>query len=83
MDPSALESYKDICKKYARVLAENLAAEIWDVVGQYVYSLALSGSGLLMPGVRDELEARLKGRKIVVPSDPVTSNAHGLYKLAA
>ncbi len=83
LDPSALEAHKDVCKKYARVLAENLAAEIRDVAGQYGYPLALSGGGLLMPGVRDELEARLEGRKIVVPSDPVMSNARGLYKLAA
>ena len=83
LDPSALESNKDLCKKYARVLAENLAAEVLEVAGQYGYPLALSGGGLLMPGVRDELEARLKDRKIVVPSDPVMSNARGLYKLAA
>ena len=82
LDPSSLEAHRDVCKKYARVLAENLAAEISDVAGQYRYPLALSGGGLLMPGVRDELEARLKDSKIVVPSDPVMSNARGLYKLA-
>lgn len=83
LDPSKLEVHKDTCKKYARVLAESLAAEIHDVAGQYGYPLALSGGGLLIPGVRDELESRLKGGKVVVPDDPVMSNARGLYKLAA
>ena len=83
LDPSSLEDHKDVCKRYARVLAENLAAEVSDVAGQYGYPLALSGGGLLMPGVRDELEARLKGSKIAVPDDPVMSNARGLYKLAS
>ena len=73
---------KETCKKYAKVLAENLATEITDVASNYgSYELALSGGGLLIPGVRDELEARLKKFKISVPVNPVMSNAAGLYKL--
>ena len=83
LDPSSLAGQQDACKKYARVMAEGLSAEISDVAGQYGYPLALSGGGLLLPGMRAELESRLKGAEISVPDDPVMSNARGLYKLAA
>ena len=80
-----LERNRELCKKYSRILAENLESEVLDMADGCgkKHDIALSGGGLLMPGVRDELEARLEGRKIVVPSDPVMSNARGLYKLAA
>lgn len=83
LDPPSLAGQQDACKRYARVMAEGLSAEISDVAGQYGYPLALSGGGLLLPGMRDELESRLEGAKIAVPDDPVMSNARGLYKLAA
>ena len=83
LDPGALDRRRDTCKKYAKVLAHNLAAEIEDMSSGYghAYDIVLSGGGLLIPGVRDELHARLKGHRISVPADPVMSNAAGLYKL--
>ncbi len=83
LDPNLLLARKDTCKKYAKVLAENLATEIIDMASGYgnAYDLVLSGGGLLIPGVRDELESRLKKFKVVIPDDPVMSNATGLYKL--
>jgi len=71
------------CKKYSRVLAENLAGEISDMAAGYSnqYGIILSGGGILIPGVREELESRLEGFTISVPEDPVMSNASGLYKL--
>ncbi len=84
LDPGVLAGRKETCKKYAKVLVHNLAAEIADMSSGYghAYDVVLSGGGLLIPGVRGELEARLRecGR-ISVPADPVMSNASGLYKL--
>ncbi len=84
LDKDLLHRRRETCKKYARVLAGNLADEIADMSSGYghAYDVVLSGGGLLIPGVRDELESRLKKRfKISVPADPVMSNAAGLYKL--
>jgi len=71
------------CKRYARVLAENLAGEISDMAAGHgnQYDIILSGGGILIPGVREELESRLEGFTISVPDDPVMSNASGLYRL--
>ncbi len=44
--------------------------------------LVFSGGGIMIPRLRGEIESRLK-QKIVVPDDPVMSNALGLYKLAS
>ncbi len=83
LDTDLLLRRRDTCKKYAKVLAENLATEIADKAAEYgnSYDVALSGGGLFIPGVRDELESRLKQFRIMVPDDPVMSNAAGLYKL--
>lgn len=85
LDVDLVSKNKEICKKYARPLAEGLAAEITDVITQYgdSYPLVFSGGGMLIPGVRDELTSRLRGFKITIPDDPVMSNAEGLYKLVA
>ena len=84
LDRDLLNRRRETCKKYARVLAGNLCAEIEDMASGYghAYDLVLSGGGILIPGVRNELESRLKRRfRISVPADPVMSNAIGLYKL--
>ena len=86
LDRDALNRRRETCKKYAKVLAGNLCTEIEDMASGYnhAYDLILSGGGLLIPGVRDELESRLKKRfRISMPADPVMSNAIGLYKLLA
>lgn len=86
LDKDLLNRRRETCKKYARVLAGNLCAEIEDMASVYghAHGLILSGGGLLIPGVRDELEPRLKKRfRISMPADPVMSNAIGLYKLMA
>ena len=84
LDADVLAQNKAICVKYAKPLAENLSYEIGDVVSTHGHAGAIivSGGGILIPGVRRELEARLKGMEIVVPKDPVMSNAQGLYMLA-
>ena len=83
LDVDLLHKNHDVCQKYAKVMAENLAREIHDMSGQHDdrYTVALSGGGLLIPGMQERLSARLKGFKVVVPDDPVMSNANGLYKL--
>lgn len=83
LDTRMLGERKETCKRYAKVLAHNLAAEITDMSSGYgdAYDIVLSGGGLLIPGVRDELNARLKRYRISVPADPVMSNAAGLYRL--
>ena len=84
LDTDLLHRNHDVCHRYARIMAENLAREIHDVSGQYGnrYAIALSGGGLLIPGMQERLAAKLKEFKVVVPDDPVMSNASGLYKLA-
>lgn len=83
LDRDLLGRRKETCKKYARVMAAGLAAEVEDMATGYshAHDVILSGGGLLIPGVRDELESRLKKFRISVPADPVMSNAIGLYKL--
>ena len=84
LDLGLLARNADVCKKYSRVLAENLESEILDVADAYGrrYDVALSGGGLLLPGLRELLSARLKKRfGVAVPDNPVMSNAQGLYKL--
>ena len=84
LDTSLLSRHKDVCARYAKALAENLAAEVTDVVSAhgYEHEITVSGGGILIPRVRQELAARLKGFEIEVPEDPVMSNAAGLYRLA-
>ena len=83
LDVDLLQKNKTTCIKYAKILAENLALEIREMADSHNnrYSLALSGGGLLIPGVRDELASRLGGLDVAVPDDPVMSNARGLYKM--
>ena len=83
LDPAELEQEKATCKKYSKVMAEYLTNEITDVAAGYKnkYPIAVSGGGLLLPGMKDELLGGLKAFKILVPEDPVMSNARGLYKL--
>ena len=84
LDPDILNRNQDICKKYSKILAENLIREICDMADNYGrrYPLAVSGGGLLLPGMRDEITAGLKEFKLQIPTDPVMSNARGLYSLA-
>ena len=84
LDTDLLHRNHDVCHRYARIMAENLSREIHDVSGQYGnrYTIALSGGGLLIPGMQERLAAKLKEFKVVVPDDPMMSNANGLYKLA-
>ncbi|MDE1813822.1 MAG: hypothetical protein KGH87_01075 [Thaumarchaeota archaeon] len=44
--------------------------------------IVVSGGGILLPGMKETLESKL-GTSVIVPKDPVFSNAIGLYKLAA
>ena len=44
--------------------------------------IVVSGGGILLPWMKEALESKL-GTSIIVPKDPVFSNAMGLYKLAA
>ena len=82
LDVDKLNQNKDTCKKYAKILAENLAQEVSEMEASYhdQYPIAISGGGLLIPGMHDELFANLKKFKLMIPNDPVMSNAMGLYK---
>jgi len=44
--------------------------------------LVVSGGGILIPSMKEAIEARLS-QKILIPQDPVMSNALGLFKLAS
>ena len=83
LDPEILGKSKDICKRYSKILASNLVREITDMSEQYGhrYPMAISGGGLLLPGMNEELLSGLKRFKLLIPDDPVMSNARGLYKL--
>ena len=85
LDTKSLSQNKGICSKYAKVLVENLVIEISDMVSVHddcKQDIAVSGGGILIPNVREELISKLKGFKVIIPDDPVMSNASGLYKLA-
>ena len=41
----------------------------------------VSGGGILVPGMQEAIRARLGN--IIIPQDPVMSNAQGLYKIAS
>ena len=84
LDVDTIQKNHDMCQKYSKIMAENLAREISDMSEQHGgrYKIALSGGGLLIPGMQERLSSRLKKEfEIVVPDDPVMSNANGLYKL--
>lgn len=83
LDVAKLVQNKETCKKYSKILTENLSREICDMAENYQnrYPIALSGGGLLIPGVHNELTSNLKDYKILIPDNPVMSNANGLYKL--
>ena len=85
LDTTGLCQNKDICKKYSKILVENLTREICEMAENYKnqYPIALSGGGLLIPGVHAELLESLKQFKVLIPDDPVMSNAKGLYKLVS
>ena len=85
LDVNMLCRKKETCKKYSKILAENLTREICEMSENYndAYPIAISGGGLLLPGMHDELLAGLKKFKVMIPDDPVMSNAKGLYRLAA
>lgn len=84
LDTKLLAQHRDVCSRYAKALAENLAAEVADMASAHGYGqeIIVSGGGILIPRVRQELAGRLKGFKLAIPEDPVMSNAVGIYKLA-
>ncbi|RNJ77604.1 MAG: hypothetical protein EB828_00625 [Nitrosopumilus sp. D6] len=84
LDTKLLVQHKDICSRYAKALAENLAIEVIDMASAHGHEqeIIVSGGGILIPRVRQELAGRLKGFNLVVPEDPVMSNAAGLYIMA-
>lgn len=45
------------------------------------YPIALSGGSLLIPGMQEKLVSKLKAFKVVIPDDPVMSNANDLTSL--
>lgn len=83
LDLELLNKHQDVCRRYSRIMADNLVREISDMSAQYgnKYSIAVSGGGLLLPGLNSELLSGLKKFKVLIPDDPVMSNAKGLYKL--
>ncbi|MGI0060394.1 MAG: ParM/StbA family protein [Nitrosotalea sp.] len=44
--------------------------------------IVVSGGGIMIPGMKDIIESKLS-HKVLVPQDPVMSNALGLFKLAS
>ncbi len=84
LDTKMLLQHKDVCAKYAKALAENIATETEAMASAYGYTkdIIVSGGGILIPRVRQELQSRLGKYNIKVPDDPVMSNAEGLYRLA-
>lgn len=83
LDIAEITKNRSICRKYSNILAENIAQEVQEISDTYKnqYNIALSGGGLLLPGVKDDLTSKLEKFKIAIPGDPVMSNARALYKL--
>lgn len=84
LDVAKLSKQQDTCRKYTKTLADNLAREICEISENYNnrYDIALSGGGLLLPGVKEDMCSKLEKFKLLIPDDPVMSNARGLYKFA-
>ena len=83
LDIETLNQNHGICTKYSKVMAEHLIREIQDISALHGdrYPIALSGGGILLAGMKDELVRGLKKFKVLIPDDPVMSNARGLYQL--
>ena len=83
LDTATLHQNASLCKRYSKIMAKNLILEIREMSAQYDdrYSIALSGGGMLLPGMNQELLDGLKDFTLLIPDDPVMSNAKGLYKL--
>lgn len=83
-------SYLDsniFCTAKARQYVTMLVDAIMDDLNSISKDLSelpviVSGGGILIPHVKETIESHL-GRKIIMPQDPVKSNANGLYKLAS
>lgn len=73
----------DTCRKYSKILAENLAKEITEMSANHnnQHEIILSGGGMRLPGLKDELMTRLKNFKVVPHPNPTMSNALGMYKM--
>lgn len=75
--------HSDTCRKYSKILADNLAKEITEMSANHnnQHEIILSGGGMKLPGLKDELVSNLKNFKIFLHTNPSMSNALGMYKM--
>lgn len=90
----AKTSVRDAYTNYKKLFEENesLTAKFVDMLAKYIADevtrmdvpdeIVLSGGGSQIPGMKSSLETAL-GRTLMVPDDPVFSNARGLEMMAA
>ena len=83
LDTLSILDNSDTCRKYSRILAENLAKEVAEMSANHnnQYEIVLSGGGIKLPGLKDELVSRLKNSKVAAHPSPTMSNAMGMYKM--
>ncbi len=79
-----LHNNKFLCEKFVKQLVNSLHNSIIDYVDEYNQkdNIIITGGGVMIPGVRENLIEILKDYTIKIPPDPSFSNANGLYKAA-
>lgn len=67
--------------KLTDMLSNKLIGFLSQLANKNHYDIVVSGGGIMIPGMRESLEKKLR-KKIEVPKVPIMSNAAGLYMLA-
>lgn len=81
LDNTIFEDNK--AKPFVRMLVDGIVDDLNAVrkdIGKL--PLVVSGGGIMIPGIKEAIISRL-GQDIVIPQDPVMSNAAGLFQLAS
>ena len=87
LDLKVYEKYRDEIKSRVEMLSDILSNRLEVFMStlkpmyEYSRTVILSGGGMLVPDLKDELKKRIKVN-VEVSDNPVMSNANGLYKIA-
>jgi len=88
LDLKVYEKYKNEIKSRVEMLADILSNRLEVFMStlkpmyEYSRTVILSGGGVLVPELKDELKKRIKVN-VEISDNPVMGNAEGLYKIAA
>ncbi|MDE1767123.1 MAG: hypothetical protein KGI27_12755 [Thaumarchaeota archaeon] len=81
LDGTLFEDNK--AKPFVRMLVDGIVDDLNAVRKDICKTpLVVSGGGIMIPGIKEAMISRL-GKDIIIPQDPVMSNAAGLFQLAS